>query len=96
MDLPFDLSHFRRNNFPVIKFENDDIEKISDSFFLDTFHYLSFVETFSFQGNKLKKIPEKFFQNFEEISNLDLSKNQFENIANMSLTNGKFIFLFPL
>ena len=99
MDLPFDLSAYEWGGFyyrvfSVIKFEYDEIAQITDDFFLDKFNYLRYVKTFSFQGNKLKKIPERFFQNFEAIVDLDLSANQFENISDLSLTNGKFLFTY--
>jgi hypothetical protein len=91
MDRPFDLTPYALcRNFTEMKFEFDKIEQISDSFFLDTFTFLWSVESFSLRGNKLEKIPEKFFQNFDLVIQLDLSENLFENISDLAFANGKF------
>ncbi len=97
MDLPFDLTPYTSINgsghrdFTIVKFEYDEINKISDDFFSDSFLFMRYIETFSFRGNKLKKIPDKFFQNFEYLVHLDLSQNQFENISDLAFVNGKFL-----
>ncbi len=92
MKNPFDLTPLTEHKswyFTIMKFEYDEIATISDDFFLESFKFLKDLETFSLRGNKLKKIPEKFFRNFETINNLDLSQNLFENISDLSFISGK-------
>ena len=96
MDRPFDLTPYYGNcrNFTVMKFEYDEIKKISDNFFLETFQFLTTVETFSLRGNELERIPENFFLNFETLIKLDLSQNLFENISDLAFVHGTFLLIF--
>ena len=92
MKRSFDLTPYYAGcrSFVIMKFEYDEITNISDDFFPEKFVFLSEIETFSFRGNKLEKIPKKFFQNFKSIVNLDLSQNQFENISDLAFISGEW------
>ena len=74
-------------NFTILKLERNSISSINESAFIrnDVIN----LWRFSLKGNLLAKLPEFFFRDFENLKELDLAENLFDNFSTIRLDEGK-------